>query len=81
MLLNSWYAAHSTTKLATEVATEVAAGVLPKGCWIFSTSMLGVLALSKEGVLGVDLHTIEYLMRCVFNKYSKLVSIKYYQSC
>ena len=49
MLLRSWFAAHS----AAEVATEVAAKVLPEGCWTFSAVILGVLVLSKEVVLGL----------------------------
>jgi hypothetical protein len=59
VLLKSWCAAHS----AAEVA---AAGVLPEGCWTFGAVMLGVLILSKEVVLGVDLRAVECLMRCVF---------------
>jgi hypothetical protein len=51
---------------AAKVATKVAAGVLPKGYWMFGTVMLGVLALSKEVVLGVNLRAVEYLVRCVF---------------
>ena len=52
MLLKSWCTAHS----AAEVA---AAGVLLEGCWTFGAIMLGVLALSEEVVLGVDLRTVE----------------------
>jgi hypothetical protein len=51
VLLISWCAARS----AAGVAAEVAAGVLPEGCWMFGAVMLGVLALSEEVVLGVDL--------------------------
>ena len=47
-----------------EVAAKVA-GVLPEGCWTFGAVMLGVLVLSKEVVLGVDLRAVEYLVRCV----------------
>ncbi|OCK86496.1 uncharacterized protein K441DRAFT_672304 [Cenococcum geophilum 1.58] len=52
---------------AAEVAAEVAAdGVLPEGCWVLgAVDKLGVLALSKEVVLGIDLRAVEY-------KYSKL---------
>ena len=51
---------------AAEVAAEVA-GVLPEGCWTFGAiEKLGVLALNKEVVLGVDLRAVEYLVRCVF---------------
>ena len=50
MLLKSWCAARS----AAGVAAEVAAGVLPEGCWTFgAVKKLGVLALSKEVVLGL----------------------------
>ena len=42
-------------------AAEVV-GVLPKGCWMFGAVILGVLALSKEVVLGVDLRAIEYFI-------------------
>ena len=31
-----------------------------------AVNKLGVLVLSKEVVLGVDLRAVEYLMRCVF---------------
>jgi hypothetical protein len=62
VLLKSWCAVYSTAK----VAAKVAARVLPEGCWMFGAVMLGVLALSKEVVLGVDLRAIEYLVRCVF---------------
>ena len=41
---------------------------------------LGVLVLSKEVVLGINLRTIEYLIYYVFNKYSKLASIRYCRS-
>ena len=56
------------------MAAEVAAtGVLPEGGWILSAvNRLGVLALSKEVILGVDLRAVKYLIHCVFNKYSKL---------
>jgi hypothetical protein len=57
--LKSWCAAYS----AAEVA---AARVLPDGCWVFGAVLLGVLALSEEVVLGVDLRAIECLMRCAF---------------
>jgi len=45
------------------MAAEVAAdGVLPEGGWVLgAVNKLGVLALSKEVVLGVDLRAIEYL--------------------
>ena len=42
---------------------------------MFSISILGVLALSKKVVLGVNLHAIECLVRYVFNKYSKLAGV------
>jgi len=48
---------------AAEVA---AAGVLPEGCWTFGAIMLGVLALSEEVVLGVDLRAVECLAHCAF---------------
>ena len=58
-------------------AKVAAAGVLPKGGWTLGTvNKLGVLALSKKVILGVDLRAVKYLMRCVFNKYSKLASVK-----
>ena len=47
---------------------------------MFGAGILGVLALSKEGVLGVDLRTAKYLIHYVFNKYSKLASVGCYQS-
>ena len=54
----SWCAARSTAKVA-------AAGVLLKGCWTFGAVMLGVLALSKEAVLGVDLQIHNcWVMKC-----------------
>ena len=62
MLLKSWCAACS----AAEVA---AAAVLPKGCWTFNTVMLGVLALSKKVVLGINLQ----IRNCWV--------VGYYQSC
>ena len=37
------------------VAAEVAAEVLPESCWTFGAVMLGVLALSKEVVLGIGM--------------------------
>ena len=71
----SWYTVHSTAEV---VAAEVAAiRVLPEGGWTLGAiNKLKVLALSKEVVLGVNLRTVKYLMRCVFNKYSKLASVK-----
>ena len=54
----SWCAAHS----AAEVATEVAAGVLPEGGWVFSAGILGVLVLNKEVVLSVGLRAVECLV-------------------
>ena len=72
---------------ATGVAAEVAAGVLPEGRWMFGTAMLGVLALSKEVVLGVDLRAVEYLVRyvafvrCVAYLYSKLAGVGCCRSC
>lgn len=73
MLLKSWCAAHS----AAEVAT---AGVLPEDCWTFGAVMLGVLALSEEVVLGVDLRAVECLMRCAFI-YSKLTGVGCCRGC
>ena len=65
--------------MAAEVA---AAGVLPEGSWILSAvNKLGVLALSKEVVLGVDLRAVKYLMCYIFNKYSKLAGVGCCQSC
>jgi len=44
------------------VATEVATRVLPEGGWVLgAVDKLGVLALSKEVVLGINLRAIEYL--------------------
>ena len=54
----SWYAA-----IAAEVAV---AGILPEGCWTFGAVMLGVLALSEEVVLGVDLRAVKYLVPCQY---------------
>ena len=53
---------------AAEVAAKVAAdGVLPKGGWVLgAVDKLGVLALSKEVVLGINLRAVECLVRCVF---------------
>ena len=64
------------------MAAEVAAAeVLPEGGWILgAVNKLGVLVLSKEVVLRVDLRAVKYLIHCVFNKYSKLASIKCCQS-
>ncbi|OCL00728.1 uncharacterized protein K441DRAFT_650162 [Cenococcum geophilum 1.58] len=43
-------------------SAKVAAGVLPEGCWVLGAiEKLGVLALSEEVVLGVDLRAVEYL--------------------
>ena len=70
----SWYTVHSAAEVAA--AEVAAAGVLPEGCWMFGAGMLGVLALSKEGVLGVDLCAVECLVRCVFDKYSKLAGVR-----
>ena len=48
-------------------AGVAAAGILPEGGWVLgAVNKLGVLVLSKEVVLGVDLRAVEYLMRCVF---------------
>ena len=64
------------------VAAEVAAKVLPEGCWVLGTiNKLGVLALNKEVVLGVDLRAVECFVRYVFNKYSKLAGVRCYRSC
>jgi hypothetical protein len=50
----------STTRVA-------AAGILPEGGWVLNAvNKLGVLALSKEAVLGVDLRAIECLIHCIF---------------
>jgi len=54
---------YSTAGVAIKVAAN---GVLPKGCWVLGAVMLGVLAFSKEVVLGVNLRAVECLMRCVF---------------
>jgi hypothetical protein len=62
VLLKSWYTIYSTA----EVAAKVAARVLPKGYWTFGTVILGVLVLSKEVILGINLRAIECLIRCVF---------------
>ena len=61
-------------------AEVAAAGVLPEGCWIFGTVILGVLALSEEVVLRIDLRIIKYLMRCIFI-YSKLAEVGYCRGC
>ena len=37
-----------------------------------AVNKLGVLVLSKEVVLGVNLRAVECLVCCVFDKYSKL---------
>ena len=59
MLLISWYAAYSAAEVAAEVAAN---GVLPEGCWTLgAVDKLGVLALSKEVVLGIDLRAVEYI--------------------
>ena len=64
------------------VAAKVAAGVLPEGGWVLgAVDKLGVLALSKEVVLGIDLRAVECLVRCVFNKYSKLAGVGCCRSC
>ena len=47
----SWYAAHSAAEVVA--AKVAAAGVLLKGCWIFSAAILRILALSKEVILGL----------------------------
>jgi hypothetical protein len=39
-----------------------------------AVNKLGVLALSKEVVLGIDLRAVEYLVYCVFI-YSKLARL------
>ena len=64
------------------MATKIAiTRVLPKGGWTLNTiNKLGVLALSKKVILGVNLHTVKYLIYCVFDKYSKPAGIKYCQS-
>ena len=55
----SWYAAYSAAEMAAEVAAD---GVLPEGGWVLgAVNKLGVLALSKEVVLGIDLRAIKYL--------------------
>jgi len=60
----SWYAAYSAAKVAAKVAVN---RVLPEGGWVLgAVNKLGVLALSKEVILGVNLRAIEYLIRCVF---------------
>ena len=61
---------------AAKVAAEVAADrVLPEGYWVLgAVDKLGVLALSKEVVLGINLRAIECLIRCVFI-YSKLARL------
>ena len=57
-------------------AEVAAAGVLPEGCWTLgAVDKLGVLALSKEVVLGIDLCAVECLMRCIFIIYSKLLGL------
>ena len=63
-LLGSWILGAIKSWCAAYSAAEVV-GVLPEGYWTFSTVMLGVLALSKEVVLGVVLRAVEYLIRCV----------------
>ena len=64
------------------VAAEVAAGVLPEGCWMLGAVISWyVLALSKEVVLGIDLRAVECLVRCVFVVYSKLAGIGCCRSC
>jgi hypothetical protein len=69
VLLVSWYAAYSATEVAAEAAAD---GVLPEGSWVLgAVNKLGVLALSKEVVLGINLRAVECLVRCVF-VYSKL---------
>jgi len=58
VLLISWCAVYSAAK----VAAEVAARVLPEGYWVLGAiEKLGVLALSEEVVLGVNLRAVEYL--------------------
>jgi hypothetical protein len=54
---------------AAKVAAEVAAdGVLPEGCWTLgAVKKLGVLALSKEVVLGIDLRAVEYILSWLGN--------------
>ena len=48
-------------------AGVAAAGILPEGGWVLgAVDKLGVLVLSKEVVLGVDLRAVECLVRCVF---------------
>jgi hypothetical protein len=42
-----------------------------------AVNKLGVLALSKEVILGIDLRAIECLMRCVFVVYSKLAGVRW----
>ena len=80
ILLISQYAVHSTAEV---VAAEVAAaGVLPEGGQTLGAiNKLGVLALSKEVVLGVNLRVVKCLIHCVFNKYSKLASVGCCRSC
>ena len=41
---------------------------------MFGAVMLGVLALSEEVVLGVDLRAVECLIHCIF-VYSKLAEV------
>ena len=69
----------STAGVAAKVAAD---GVLPEGGWVLgAVDKLGVLALSKEVVLGVDLRAVECFVRYVFNKYSKLAGVRCYRSC
>ena len=79
----SWYTVYS----AAEVAAETATRVLPEGGWVFSVSMLGVLVLNKEVVLGVGLRAVECLIqciafvRCVAYLYFKLAGVRCCRSC
>ena len=50
------------------------------GYWI-AVNKLGVLVLSEEVVLGVNLRVVEYLVRCVFDKYFKLAGVGCCWSC
>ena len=49
-------------------AKVAAAGVLPEGCWTLgAVDKLGVLALSEEVVLGIDLRAVECLIQYILS--------------
>ena len=80
-LLGNWMLrAIEKAGVLRKAAGVAAAGVLPEGCWTFGAVMLGVLTLSEEVVLGVDLRAVEYLVHCAFI-YSKLTGVGCCWSC